>query len=69
MPIRCRTCAYEAALLVRCARATTHEHVRVFILFFQITIGHDNTGHGASWHLDHVVVENLKTKARTKRHV
>ncbi|GIL93966.1 hypothetical protein Vretimale_245 [Volvox reticuliferus] len=27
----------------------------------EITIGHDNTGHGPSWHLDHVEVTNLKT--------
>ncbi|GLC54185.1 hypothetical protein PLESTB_000832700 [Pleodorina starrii] len=27
----------------------------------EITIGHDNTGPGPSWHLDHVTVTNLKT--------
>ncbi len=27
----------------------------------QVTVGHDNTGHGPSWHLDHMVITNLKT--------
>ncbi|KAG2501257.1 hypothetical protein HYH03_001064 [Edaphochlamys debaryana] len=28
---------------------------------FEITVGHDNTGQGPSWHLDHVAITNLKT--------
>lgn len=27
----------------------------------QVTVGHDNSGHGPSWHLDHLAVTNLKT--------
>lgn len=27
----------------------------------EVTVGHDNTGHGPSWHLDHMVVTNAKT--------
>jgi len=26
-----------------------------------VTIGHDNTGRGPSWHLDHLIVNNLRT--------
>ncbi|KAG1662011.1 hypothetical protein FOA52_009500 [Chlamydomonas sp. UWO 241] len=29
-----------------------------------ITIGHDGTGHGASWHCDHVAITNEKTGGR-----
>ena len=30
----------------------------------EITIGHDNTGYSASWHLDHVAITNTKTSQR-----
>ena len=26
-----------------------------------VTIGHDNRGHGPSWHLDHLIVTNLRS--------
>ncbi|KAG2432966.1 hypothetical protein HXX76_008694 [Chlamydomonas incerta] len=29
----------------------------------EVTVGHDNTGNGPSWHLDHITVTNLKTGA------
>lgn len=28
----------------------------------EVTVGHDNTGHSASWHLDHVTILNCKTE-------
>lgn len=30
----------------------------------QVTVGHDNTGYSASWHLDHLAVTNTKTDQR-----
>ena len=27
----------------------------------EVTVGHDNTGSRASWHMDHMVITNVKT--------
>lgn len=31
---------------------------------FEATIGHDNTGYSASWHMDHMAITNTKTQQR-----
>ena len=30
----------------------------------EVTVGHDNTGYSASWHMDHMAVTNMKTEQR-----
>lgn len=30
----------------------------------EVTVGHDNTGYSASWHMDHMAVTNTKTGQR-----
>ena len=27
----------------------------------EATVGHDNTGHGPSWHMEHMTITNVKT--------